>query len=140
MFVISKTTWTLSSPQTPTDIWREHGVFCVGQIPFRASFHYYFISFFVSTLSSLTLSNPLSHNPIKELISIIPLFSSSSPSSVSYRSPRRRFRSQTPHELCSPLWDINRRGGGVVGLETPRRNESGKLEVGKEPGLLSRQE
>lgn len=37
--------------------------------------------------------------------------------SVSSRSVRRRFRSQTPHELWPPCWDINRRNcGGTLRL------------------------
>lgn len=49
----------------------------------------------------------------------IPLsyFFLSSPISVSSRSVRRRFRSQTPHELWPPCWDINRRNcGGTLRL------------------------
>lgn len=49
----------------------------------------------------------------------IPLFFLflSLPISASSRSVRRRFRSQTPHELWPPCWDINRRNcGGTLRL------------------------
>lgn len=47
-----------------------------------------------------------------EILCPLLVLSSFSLRSAACGSARRRFRSQTPHELCTPWWDINRRNEG----------------------------
>lgn len=90
-----------------------------------------FLSLSSCFLSSLALSNPLSHIQTdipSSFVALIcrSLFTSPSPTSVSFRSAWMCFRSQTPHELWSPYWDINRGWGGGALRRTPRRAKGGK--------------